>query len=436
MNKLTYKRLFQLWYPLAFAWIMISAEGPFLTAIVARLNAPRYNLAAYGISITLAMLTEALVIMLLSTSTVFVNSKSNYYKVRTFTLILTLSATSILLLFSIKPVFNVLSNIMKLPEYIAILANRSITILIPWPAAIGFRRFYQGILIKNGKTNIIALTTITRISTILTSAFILMFLTKLPGAYIGAIALSSGVTLEAIITRIISNNTIKKILQAENSDCDSPKLSTIFKFYYPLALTPIIGMSTSTLITFFLGRSINSIESLATMPVVGSFSFLFASICYAYMELVIANLDKELCNIKKIKNFAYIIGLIVTIIYSIIVLSPAGIFYFHVISGLSNILLPFALTGARILIFLPIFSAITSIQRGILIFLRKTYYVSSASFIELLIIYISLSLLINYSQWPGIVNATLSLNFGRLSGILFLVNYIKKIEKKIKQLYC
>jgi hypothetical protein len=154
------------------------------------------------------------------------------------------------------------------------------------------------------------------------------------------------------------------------------------------------------------------------------------------MELVIANLDKELCNIKKIKNFAYIIGLIVTIIYSIIVLSPAGIFYFHVISGLSNILLPFALTGARILIFLPIFSAITSIQRGILIFLRKTYYVSSASFIELLIIFISLSLLIKYSQWPGIVNATLSLNFGRLSGILFLVNYIKKIEKKIKQLYC
>jgi hypothetical protein len=79
MDKLTYKKLFQLWYPLAFAWIMISAEGPFLTAVVARLVEPRYNLAAYGISITLAILTEALVIMLLSTSTVFVTSKSNYY---------------------------------------------------------------------------------------------------------------------------------------------------------------------------------------------------------------------------------------------------------------------------------------------------------------------------------------------------------------------
>jgi hypothetical protein len=408
---------------------MISAEGPFLTAVVARLNAPRYNLAAYGISITLAMLTEALVIMLLSTSTVFVTSKSNYYKVRTFTFILTGATTAIMLLLSIKPVFNLLSILMNLPVNISDLASKSIAILIPWPAAIGFRRFYQGILIKNGKTNLIALTTITRILTILCSAFMLMFFSELPGAYIGAIALSSGVTLEAIITRMMANSTIKKILLIESDEIDSPKLSTIFKFYYPLALTPIIGMSTSTLITFFLGRSNYSIESLATMPVVGSFSFLFASICYAYMELVIANLDKELKNLKNIKTFAYIIGLSVSTIYSIIVFSPAGSFYFHTISGLSDYLLPFASIGSKILMLLPLYSAITSIQRGLLIFLRKTYYVSSASLIELLVIFISLILLINYTQWPGIANATLSLNFGRLSGIIFLLNCIRQIKQ-------
>ena len=429
MDKLTYKRLFHLWYPLAFAWIMISAEGPFLTAVVARLVEPRYNLAAYGISITLAILTEALVIMLLSTSTVFVTSKSNYYKVRTFTFILTGATTAIMLLLSIKPVFNLLSILMNLPVNISDLASKSIAILIPWPAAIGFRRFYQGILIKNGKTNLIALTTITRILTILICAFLLMFFTKLPGAYIGAISLSSGVTFEAIITRIMSNSTIKKVLSIDNDKIEAPKLSTIFKFYYPLALTPIIGMSTSTLITFFLGRSNYSIESLATMPVVGTFSFLFASICYAYMELVIANLDKELTNLRKIRNFAFIIGGVVFAIYSIIVFSPAGSFYFHTISGLSDYLLPFATMGSKILMFLPLYSAITSMQRGILIFLRKTYYVSSASLIEFLVVFISLTLLLKYSQWPGITNATLSLNFGRLSGIIFLLNCIRQIKQ-------
>jgi Na+-driven multidrug efflux pump len=429
MNKLTYKGLFELWYPLAIAWIMISAEGPFLAAIVARLDAPRYNLAAYGISITLAMLTEALIIMLLSTSTVFVTSKLSYYRVRIFTFILTLSSTSILILFSIKPVFEVLAAIINLPAEVSSLANVSITILIPWPAAIGFRRFYQGILIKNGKTNLIALTTITRIVTIIICAFSLMNFTKLPGVYIAAIALSSGVTLEAIITRLFSHYTIKKILQQDILDINPPELSSIFKFYYPLALTPIIGMSTSTLITFFLGRSNYAIESLATMPVVGSFSFLFASTCYAYMELVIANLDKELNNLKKIRNFAFIIGLTVAILYSSFVFSKAGIFYFHKVTALSDYLLPFALVGSKILFFLPIFSAITSVQRGTLIFLRKTFSVSSASLIELITIFISLLLFIQLTEFAGIVAATFSLNIGRLTGIIYLTLYTNKLYK-------
>lgn len=429
MNDLTYKRLFELWYPLAIAWIMISAEGPFLAAIVARLDSPRYNLAAYGISITLAMLTEALVIMLLSTSTVFINSKASYYKVRIFTFILTLLASSILFIFSIKPVFEVLATIMNLPAEVSTLANMSIAILIPWPAAIGFRRFYQGILIKKGKTNIIALTTITRILTIVASAFSLMNFTTLPGAYIGAIALSSGVTLEAIITRLFSHSTIKKMLQQDTFDDNPPKLSTIFKFYYPLALTPIIGMSTSTLITFFLGRSNYALESLATMPVVGTFAFLFASICYAYMELVIANLDNGLKNLKKIRNFSFIIGLTVTIIYSLIVFSKAGTFYFHKLTGLSDYLLPFALIGSKILIFLPMCSAITSVQRGTLIFLRKTYSVSSASLIELITISISLILFIQFTELAGIVAATFSLIIGRLTGIIYLTFYTKKLYK-------
>ena len=435
MVKLTYKKLFQLWYPLAFAWIMISAEGPFLTAVVARLDSPRYNLAAYGISISLALLTEALVIMLLSTSTVFTTSRLNYYKVRTFTIIITSFATFIMFMLSIKPVFYILSTAMNLPENVANLANNSIALLIPWPAAIGFRRFYQGILIKNGKTNLIALTTITRILTILICAFLLMFFTKLPGAYIVAISLSSGVTLEAIITRIMSNSTIKKILSIENDKIESPKLSTIFKFYYPLALTPIIGMSIHTLITFFLGRAKYPIESLATMPVVATFSFLFASICYAYMELVIANLDRELTNLKKIRNFAFIIGGAVFMIYSIIVFSPAGSFYFHTISGLSDYLLPFATMGSKILMFLPLYSAITSVQRGTLIFLRKTYCVSSASLIELITIFLSLFIFIKSSEFAGIVVATLSLNFGRISGIIFLISYTKKIQQNRNNLY-
>jgi len=145
------------------------------------------------------------------------------------------------------------------------------------------------------------------------------------------------------------------------------------------------------------------------------------------MELVIANLDKELKKSQKYPKFCLYNWVISIYHYSIIVFSAAGSFYFHTISGLSDYLLPFASIGSKILMLLPLYSAITSIQRGLLIFLRKTYYVSTASLIELLVIFVSLTLLINiHSAWN--CNATLSLNFGRLSGIFFLFNYIRKIK--------
>ena len=44
----TYGRIFRLWVPLAATWLMMSAEGPFLAAVIARLNEPTFNLAAYA----------------------------------------------------------------------------------------------------------------------------------------------------------------------------------------------------------------------------------------------------------------------------------------------------------------------------------------------------------------------------------------------------
>jgi len=39
---------------------------------------------------------------------------------------------------------------------VAELTRRAAAILLPWPAAIGYRRFYQGILIGSGLTRRVA----------------------------------------------------------------------------------------------------------------------------------------------------------------------------------------------------------------------------------------------------------------------------------------
>ena len=50
----TPRRILTFWLPLLATWQMMSIEGPFLAAIIARLPDVKYNLAAYGVAFTWA----------------------------------------------------------------------------------------------------------------------------------------------------------------------------------------------------------------------------------------------------------------------------------------------------------------------------------------------------------------------------------------------
>jgi len=84
-DSLTQSGIFKFWAPLAATWLMMAFEGPFLAGIIARLPMEKINLAAYGVSYALALVTEAPVIMLLSASVALVTSPSGFRKMRRFT---------------------------------------------------------------------------------------------------------------------------------------------------------------------------------------------------------------------------------------------------------------------------------------------------------------------------------------------------------------
>ncbi|NLA48836.1 MAG: hypothetical protein GX876_05165, partial [Bacteroidales bacterium] len=44
-EKLTYRKIFIFWGPLALTWLMMAFEQPFLIAFIARLNDAKFNLA-------------------------------------------------------------------------------------------------------------------------------------------------------------------------------------------------------------------------------------------------------------------------------------------------------------------------------------------------------------------------------------------------------
>ena len=176
---------------------MMSVEGPFLAAVIARLPEPKYNLAAYGVAFAFAILVEAPVIMMMSASTVLVEDRSSFRKLRNFTYSLNAIITGVMLLILVPPVFALISETIRLPSEVARLTHTALILLLPWPGAIGYRRFYQGLLIRDGRTRRIAYGTVLRIASMSATGLGLVWLTEMPGTLVGAAALTAGVCAEA-----------------------------------------------------------------------------------------------------------------------------------------------------------------------------------------------------------------------------------------------
>ncbi len=156
----TQKSIFLFWLPLAATWLMMSAEGPFLAAVIARLADPRFNLAAHGVAFAFALLIEAPVIMIMSASTALAEDRLSFLRLRNFIYVLNGCVTAAQLLILIPPVFRfIMLDLVAIPSEVADLTYWALWILLPWPGAIGYRRFYQGILIRDGRTRLVALGT-------------------------------------------------------------------------------------------------------------------------------------------------------------------------------------------------------------------------------------------------------------------------------------
>jgi hypothetical protein len=467
----TQKAIFLFWLPLAATWFMMSVEGPFLAAVIARLADPRYNLAAYGVAFAFALLFEAPVIMLMSAATALAEDWLSYARLRNFTTALTILVTSVMLVVLIPPIYaTVMVDLIALPPEVAHLTYWALWILLPWPGAIAYRRLYQGVLIREGLTRLVAVGTVVRLVSMSATALVLYFVWGPPGAFVGAAGLSIGVTAEALMSRWMVHGSLRRMateatpqapagghgaregnpgakrgessggkgtlaegyaagmgpqsrLKGEGSgeEVGSDLTYTrIIRFYYPLALTSLIGLAAQPMMTFFMGRAVFPVESLAVFPVVASLAFIFRSVGLSYQEVGIALMGRRFEHIRPLARFATVLALAASAGLALVALTPAAQFWFITVSGLTPELARFALLPIAILVPIPFSSVVLSFQRGILVVARRTRPITIATAIEVG----GIAFLFPMLGWKlgitGVTAAAVSIVFGRLLANMFL----------------
>ena len=365
---------------------MMAAEGPFLAAMIARMPGAEFNLGAYGVAFALAILIEAPVIMLMSAATSLVKDRISYLKMRNFSRGLILGTTLLLLIVLVPGVYRWLTEtLLQLPAEVADLTYGALWFFLPWPSAIGYRRFLQGVLIRAGKTRLVAVGTLIRLLAMTVAALLGYLLLDIPGAWVGGLALGTGVTVEAIAARFMAAETVRDLLAEEGNSAYTGRTVTyraIATFYLPLALTSLIGLTIQPLLTFFMGRSVSPVESLAIYPVVHSLSFFFRSVGFAYQDAAIALIGERFEHYRELRRFCFTLGAVATAGLALVAFTPLFQLWFTVLSGLTPELTSFALIPARIIVPLPFLSVLLSFQRAILVEGRRTQHITWASVIE------------------------------------------------------
>jgi hypothetical protein len=424
-HALTPGRIARFWLPLEATWLMMAAEGPFLAAVIARLPAPKENLAAFAVASALAWIVESPIIMMLSASNALVQDGVAFRKLRRFSGALNAAVTAVMIALITPSVFGfVAGTILGLSSDVAGLAGRSMIFLVLWPASIGFRRFYQGILIRDGRPQAVTWGTVIRLGTMAATGLLFALVLRLPGASVGAGALGAGVLAEGAASWAMARPTVRNLRRQAEGECVFGRSLTagrVMRFYAPLALTSFLSFFINPLTTFFLARGRFPLESLAVLPVIVGLAFVFRTAGIAMQEVVIALVGDAGENRRPLARFSLRIGIFSTVALAAVLFTPLAPVWYRTVSGLAPDLAAFALLPGGLLVLLPFLESVLAYERGVLVKSHRTALISVAVALQLAVTGAAFGLMVLGLKTVGAVAIGPALTAGYAAGVAVLV---------------
>lgn len=423
--------IFLFWLPLFASWLLMTAEGPTITAVINRLPNEIIMLAAAGIVISLAVTIESPIINMLATSTALVKDRHSYLLVRRFTLHWIVLLTAVSLLIAFTPVFDlIVVNWLDAPPDIAVWVRPGLQIMSLWSAAIGWRRFLQGILIRFDQTGKIAWGTVVRLAASAGTVIGLAALTDWPGIINGASAWMAGVLAEAIYIMWVVRPLLQNELGPDSLPDGEPlTYRELFWFHLPLAGTSLLSLLAQPLVTSSLTRLSEPTNSLAAWPVLFQITLMTRAAAFSLPEVVIA-LSKKPDMFQSIRQFSFRMAGGLLIIMALLVFTPLAGYYIFVVQDMTPVVGNLAMAAIRLFLFFPALAAITSWLRGLLINNKATRAINMGMAINLGVTAVLLIIGVA-ARLPGLPTAALALNLASVAENIYLAWRAQQVVRPV-----
>jgi hypothetical protein len=409
------------WLPLFASWLLMTLEGPAISAAINRLPDEVLMLAAYGIVVSLSVTIESPIINMLATATALTRDRRSYLLIRRFTIHWMILLTAITLLFGFTGMFDlVVIQLMGIESQTAEWVRTGMRIMTLWSAAIAWRRFLQGVLIRYRRTRLIAWGTLVRLIASGGSAVVLALWSAWPGIVVGTAALMIGVIAEAIYATIAVRPLLRNQLGPESPPADGDPLSyrELFWFHLPLAGTSLLTLLVQPMVAAVLARLDQPVATQAAWSLITGVLLIGRAAAFALPEAVIA-LTHGPHTYRPLRTFTLRLTVVTTIVSALILYTPLIQLYLFQLQDADRLV--GELTRVGLFFFLPLFALTILIAwlRGLLINTRQTKVVNIGMGVNLLatgaLLYVGLQM-----QLPGLFTSALALNVAALLELVAL----------------
>ena len=428
------KDILLFWLPLFASWLLMTAEGPLLSALINRLPDEVVMLAALGIVFSLAVTIESPIINLLSTATALVEDHASYLLVRRFTVHSMILVTALGGVLAFTPLFGwVVLDVLGTPPEIAVWVKPGLQLLVLWSAAIAWRRFLQGILIRFGHPDKVARGTVVRLVATAGTAGLVFAFTSWPGIYMAGLAMMAGVVVEAIYATLVAQPVIRQLEAGGKAETSGRAMSDepltyrrLFWFHLPLAATSMLTLMSQPMVTSTLARLDQPTLSLAAWPLIFQAMLMLRAPAFALPEVVIAQADRPGAD-AALKRFTGSLAAGALIGMALLVLTPLAHLYLASLQDTTTDVARLTLRGLTLLLPLPALTILVSWVRGSLIHRRATGIVNTGMFVQLGTL--ASGLLLGLAMgWPGIDTAAVTLNLAWGLQFLYLLWQLRRLD--------
>lgn len=398
----------------------MACEVPAVSAVVARLANPQIELAAYGSVIyPVVLVIEAPIIMLLSASTALSRDRASYVELRRFANLAGLILTLLHLSVALTPAYDVIVlQLLGAPAPVAAAARVGLLIMTPWTWAIAYRRFNQGVLIRFGHNDAVTVGTAIRLGANLAVLAIGWSIGSMSGAVIASSAVACGVTAEAIYSGVRVRPVVHEHLQTDDPEHTPLRGPAFWRFYVPLALTPIITLIVQPLASAAIARMPAALLSLAVIPVVIGLLFMFQALGLAMTEVVVAGLERG--STRSLLVFSRMLALVSTIVLTLIAVTPLSGLWFGTVSGLTPAMVEVATVSLVLGIPIAGTRVMQSWYAGVLVHARRTQAISEAVVAFLIVALGVFAVGIVTQRWIAAYVAIVAYSLGRIVQTLWL----------------